>query len=114
MQHTRMVLLRQILSSISHIPLFGERCTIATSEMDGAIAFTSSSASYGAQIWNFNTSFILILSLFYSQWNTLCSDVEIDDSRARKVLGYRNRFTNADTVSEALWQEVLECSDGKE
>lgn len=61
------------------------------------------------------TPLLLILSFFYSQWNTLCSDVEIDDSRARKVLGYRNRFTNADTVSEALWQEeVLECSDGKE
>ncbi|KAK9897525.1 NAD(P)-binding protein [Cystobasidium minutum MCA 4210] len=33
-----------------------------------------------------------------AMWNTLCSDVEIDDSRARKILGYRNRFSNADTL----------------
>lgn len=26
-------------------------------------------------------------------------DVAIDDSRARKVLGYRNKFSNAHTVS---------------
>lgn len=35
----------------------------------------------------------------YAQWNTASADVGIDDSRARKVLGYRNKFSNAQTVS---------------
>jgi len=33
-----------------------------------------------------------------AMWNTATMDVGIDDSRARKVLGYRNKFSNAQTL----------------
>lgn len=32
------------------------------------------------------------------QWENMCIDTEIDDSRCRKVLGYRNRYTLPQTV----------------
>lgn len=53
-----------------------------------------------------STSYILdslrVLVSIPIQWDTATSDVYIDDWRVRKVLGYRNRYSNAQTVSGLL------------
>nr|ABR17812.1 unknown [Picea sitchensis] len=49
-----------------------------------------------------------------AMWNTLFSDVEIDDSRARKMLGYQNRFSNAQTIRWIAESNEASCTSVNE
>lgn len=49
-----------------------------------------------------------------AMWDIRCSDCEIDDSRARKLLGYRHRWSTAQTLCWIADVNVAAAKKGKE